>query len=242
MTVNIFPTILLIARPGAGKSEIINYLKNSSDADRRDRFHIGSIAEIDDFPFLWRWFEEDDLLSQMGKERLFTDSDGYFKVNYLWDLLIKMINLDYKKFLRDSKEINEKTVLIEFSRGKEHGGYKQALPLLSKDILKNLSIIYVNVPWEESLRKNRHRFNPDKPDSILEHGLPDVKLKRLYRECDFLELSASSDEALKINGIEIPYVIFENGDDVTTAMGPELGKRLDLTLGRLWEIRTKLSG
>lgn len=239
---NNFPAILLIARPGAGKSEIIKYLKNTDAQDRVKRFHVGNMAEIDDFPFLWRWFEEDALLSEMGKPRLFTDAEGYFKEKYLWDLLIKMINLEYQKYLRDTQKIEEKTVLVEFSRGMEHGGYARALPLLSDEILRNLSILYVNVPWEESLRKNRSRFNPDKPDSILEHGLPDEKLERLYRECDFKELSAASKDTLLINGFNVPYAVFENQDDVTTAMGAELGERLEQTLSHLWKIRSDLIG
>ena len=128
MSKDIFPTILLIARPAAGKSEIIKYLKKTDLQTREERFHVGKIAEIDDFPFLWRWFEEDALLSEMKKDRLFTDPEGYFKHIYLWDLLIKMINLEYRKFLRDEHKIDEKTMLIEFSRGKEHGGYRRALP------------------------------------------------------------------------------------------------------------------
>lgn len=240
MTGNIFPSILLIARPGAGKSEIINYLKNTAVKERRNRFHVGKMAEIDDFPFLWRWFEEDALLSEMGKERLYTDSGGYFKETHLWDLLIKMINLDYKKFIRDTQNDGEKTVLLEFSRGKEHGGYKRALPLLSSEILKNLSIMYVNVSWDESLRKNKSRFNPDKPDSILEHGLPDEKLERLYRDCDFKEISASSENSLTINEVKVPYAVFENEDDVTSAMGQDLGDRLEETLSRLWENRKNI--
>ena len=35
-----FKTIILIARPAAGKSEIINYLKQCSQAERLSRFHI----------------------------------------------------------------------------------------------------------------------------------------------------------------------------------------------------------
>jgi hypothetical protein len=36
--------------------------------------------------------------------------------------------------------------------------------------------------------------------------------------------------------VKVPYVVFENEDDVTTARGPELGQRLEETLGRLWRI------
>ena len=59
--------LILIGRPGAGKSEIIDYLKKQSEEDRRERFGIGPFVEIDDFPMLWTWFEEDQLLEQMGR-------------------------------------------------------------------------------------------------------------------------------------------------------------------------------
>ena len=226
-----FKTLLLIARPAAGKSEIINYLKNTSYEDRITRFHIGEFTEIDDFPMLWAWFEEDALLEEMGYPRLHTTPDGYFLSQHLWDLLIERICLEYQKLMRD---FDGETVIIEFSRGSEHGGFRSAFEHLSTDILKSLAILYIDVPWDESLRKNRARFNPERPDSILEHGLSDEKLERLYRETDWKELTQSNSERLTIHGIEVPYAVFDNADDVTTAQGTALGERLEITMGRLW--------
>jgi len=179
-----FDILLLIARPAAGKSEVIDFLKEIPLPERIKRFHIGSFEEIDDFPMLWTWFEEDALLEKMGHPRLHTTPDGYFKFTYLWDLLIERICLEYQKLMRDFKG---DTVILEFSRGSEHGGFQRAFEHLSEDILKKLAIMYIDVPWEESLRKNRERFNPDRPDSILEHGLPDEKLKKMYRDTDWHE-------------------------------------------------------
>lgn len=226
-------TLLLIARPAAGKSEIINYLKNTPLQERIRRFHIGEFEEIDDFPMLWTWFEEDAILDQMGFPRLHTTSDGYFKHQYLWDLLIERIALDYQKLLRD---FSGDTVILEFSRGSEHGGFKSAFQHLSGEILKHLGIVYIDVSWEESLRKNRRRFNPDRPDSILEHGLPDEKLEALYRETDWPAIIQGHPDWLTIQGFQVPYAIFDNEDDVTTAQGPALGQRLEETLTRLWSL------
>jgi hypothetical protein len=226
-----FKTLLLIARPAAGKSEIINYLKNTSKDKRVARFHIGEFTEIDDFPMLWTWFEEDALLEQMGYPRLHTTPDGYFLSQHLWDLLIERIGLEYQKLMRDFKG---DTVIIEFSRGSEHGGYRNAFNHLSELILKSLAILYVDVPWEESLRKNRARFNPDRPDSILEHGLSDEKLEKMYRDTDWHALIASKSDLITIKGVEVPFVIFDNADDVTTAQSAALGQRLELTLAKLW--------
>lgn len=235
----IFQTLILIARPAAGKSEIIDYLSHLDQADRRAKFHIGRLKFIDDFPFLWRWFEEDDLLAGMGKPRLYTDEHGYFKFNYLWDLLIKMINLEYEKFAKSEENREDYTVVIEFSRGKEHGGYQHALPMLSPKILSTGAILYIDVPWEESLRKNRKRFNPDKPDSILEHSLPDDKLKRLYYECDFKELVSEEQGFLQVEKIKIPFAIFNNEEDLTTRRGNDFVNALQKDLASLWSLLSR---
>ena len=101
MTDSLFDVLILIARPAAGKSEIIHFLKNAPPDQRQARFHVGQIDEIDDFPMLWTWFEEDDLLAQLGHHRLHTTPDGNFRWLYLWDVLIRRIALEYHKRLRD---------------------------------------------------------------------------------------------------------------------------------------------
>ena len=237
-----FDILLLAARPGAGKSEIIHYLKNAEISDRISRFHIGEFEVIDDFPMLWTWFEEDSILEEMGYPRLYTDSDGYFIGNHLWDLLIRRICQEYRKKIRSDADYHRhKTIILEFARGTEHGGFARAFEHLSLEVIDKLAIMYVNVSWEESLRKNRRRFNPERPDSILEHGLPDRKLERLYRHTDWEAVSAGDPETILIQGVKAPYVVFENGDDVTTQGGEVLGERLAVSLGKLFELYSKYS-
>ena len=230
---NIFKNLLILARPAAGKSEILHYLLGLSEEARISRFHIGKINIIDDFPMIWTWFEEDDLLTQIGFPRLHTDENGYFLHQYLWDLLIERLNLEYTKLKRDSHN-SDNTTIIEFSRGKEHGGYKSAFSHLSDEIIHSAAILYINVSWDESLRKNRERFNPEKPDSILEHSLPDEKLTKMYYETDWNEISAQNNEFIKVGSSLVPYSIFENEDDVTSGKIQELDKRLQSTLDSLW--------
>ena len=234
--IGIFRVILLIARPAAGKSEIIAYLKSVPLEERIRRFHIGELDEIDDFPMLWTWFEEDALLKKMGYPPIHTDQDGYFLNQYFWDLLIERIGLEYSKRLRDISDYNERyTTLLEFSRGSEHGGYRSAFTHLSQEIIKQMAVLYVEVSWEESLRKNRKRFNPDKPDSILEHGLSDDKLERLYKESDWQAVSHADKHYLSIQGYQVPYVVFNNHDDLTSEPGTALGDRLEVKIHELWE-------
>lgn len=237
----IFDTILIIARPAAGKSEVIDYLKRQPLDQRIKRFHIGEFQEIDDFPMLWAWFEEDALLEKMGHPRLHTDQDSYFLEQHFWDLLIERIGLEYEKKLRVTSAQSEKlTTIIEFSRGVEHGGYRSAFLHLSPKILDKLAVLYIDVSWEESLRKNRKRFNPDKPDSILEHSLPDSKMERLYKETDWDEIIENNPHYLTIQGVQVPYVVLDNSDDVTTKGGEQLGQRLEQVLETLWQLYKKI--
>ena len=230
-----FDILLLIARPAAGKSEIIDHLKQTPVDQRVKRYHIGEFEEIDDFPMLWTWFEEDDILTRMGRPRLHSDARYYFLGDHQWDVLIERICLEYAKKLRDTPDYHQrKTAIIEFARGSAHGGFKQAFEHLSPEIVGRMAILYIEVSWAESLRKNRARFNPDRPDSILEHALPDKKLEALYRHVDWQEVSAADPEFIEIQGVRVPYVVFANEDDVTTARGPALVARLEERLSRLW--------
>ena len=233
----IFPVLILIGRPASGKSEIIDYLRRLDPAERIRRFHIGALDMLDDFPMLWTWFEEDQILShELGKPRLHTDEEGYFLQPYLWNLLIRRLGLEYEKLLRDNPNYHlTHTALVEFSRGSEHGGYREAFAHLSEKLLIRAAVVYVDVSFEESLRKNRKRFNPDRPDSILEHGLPDAKLERLYGEVDWEAFSQPDPHVLQIGRLAVPYAVFENQDDVTSGNTAALGERLEQVLEGLWQ-------
>ncbi len=239
---NTFKILLLNARPAAGKSEIIDYLKRCNLEERKQRFHIGEFEEIDDFPMLWTWFEEDAILQEMGQPRLHSSKDSYFKYKYLWDVLIRRMCFEYQKRVdRDPNYQENRTVIFEFSRGEEHRGYHAAYQLLSPLVVANMAVLYLNVSFEESLRKNRKRYNPLQPDSILEHGLSDEKMYRLYHDDDFLSLAERREESIEIQGKSVPYVIFENEDDVTSARGEALGQRLEESLSLLWQRWQKIS-
>lgn len=238
MAQNTFDILILIGRPASGKSEIIDFLTHLPADIRCDRFHLSRLEVLDDFPILWGWFEEDDILSKaFGLPRLHSDAQGYFKHRELWHVLLERLSLDYAKRVRDDAAYHDHaTALIEFSRGSEHGGYAEAFQHVSEEILRRAAIVYVRVPFEESLRKNRRRFNPDKPDSILEHGLSDQKMERLYRDDDWATIAPGESGRLSVRGQSVPYAVFPNEDDVTTGKPDPLAKRLESVLGNLWEL------
>ncbi len=231
-----FDVLFFVARPAAGKSEIIDYLTRTDVEERRRRFHIGSFEVLDDFPMLWAWFEEDAVLRRMGYPGLHTDDEGYFRYPYLWHALIELLSLEFEKRERDRPPNHEVTTIVEFSRGSPMGGYREAFHHFPEEMLARGAILYIRVSYEESLRKNRLRFNPDRPDSVLEHSLPDDKMERLYKEDDWELFTAADPEFVGVKGVQVPYVVFENEDDVTSGRGELLGQRLEAALNRLWAI------
>jgi hypothetical protein len=185
---------------------------------------------------LWTWFEEDAILEKLGHPRLHTDTEENFLNLYQWDLLIRRINLEYEKLLRDDPGFHHRsTLIIEFARGSSHGGFTRAFQHLSEKIASHLAILYIDVSWEESLRKNRARFNPERPDSILEHGLSDEKMESLYKESDWDQISTGDPANIDIQGIPVPYIVFENEDDVTSQGGDLLAARLEEKLSTLFQ-------
>ncbi|MBN2009219.1 hypothetical protein JW960_07725 [candidate division KSB1 bacterium] len=234
-----FEIIILTARPAAGKSEIINFLKNSDLETRRKRFHIGQFEEIDDFPFVWDAFVVDDILSRHGRPRLLTDENYYFKDHFVWNLFIEKINITYLKLSSQIQDYSTQyTTIIEFARGGENG-IGEALSYLDDNILKKAGIFYIDVPYEESVRKNRARARVGQEDSILYHSLPDEKMEYYYKINDWEKLTSNDLKFITVKGIKVPYVTFSNIPDITTAGGEPLGKAMEQSLGKLWEIKNR---
>jgi len=231
-----FETIILIGRPAAGKSEVIDFLKKTDEQTRATRFHVGPFEEIDDFPFVWETFEIDDLLERMGQPRVFTTKHYYFKGDHLWNLFIGRINLEFRKRLaRDPEFTRRRTVLVEFSRGGERG-FAEAFEHLADEILSRAGIVYINVSYEESVRKNRRRFDPAQADSILFHSLPDEKMEFYYQTNDWAQLSAGRKSGrIRIREFDVPFAVFDNEPEKTDDPR-KLGPALEETFGRLWDL------
>jgi len=230
-----FPIIILIGRPAAGKSEIIDFLKQQRDEERAARFHIAPIEEIDDFVWVWETFQEDDIRTQHGKARLHTTPDYFFLDPFIWNFFIEKINLEFqKKLARDPNYLRDHTTLIEFARGGENG-FGEAFSYLDDEILKRAVIVYIRVSYEESVRRNHQRKRVGEEGSILHHSLPDAKMESYYQTNDWEKLSRGENSSfLTIKGHRIPFAVFENEPEKTDDP-TELGQELERVTTCLWK-------
>jgi hypothetical protein len=238
MSKNHFETVIIIGRPAAGKSEVIDFLKKTPAEERIRRFHISEFEEIDDFPYVWETFEIDDILTRHGKPRIWSDEKYWFKDEFVWNLYIERINLAYRKRLAANANYHDRmTALVEFSRGGEHG-FAEAFSYLHEEILKRAGILYIKVSYEESVRKNRRRARPGQEDSILYHSLPDEKMEFYYKTNDWEQLTANDPCYIDIKGFRVPYTVFENEPEKTLDPS-KLGAELERATGKLWSIMQK---
>ena len=230
---DVFHTIILTARPAAGKSEVIDFLKKQNGEDRRTIYHVGEIVEIDDFPYIWEKFEEDKILSESGRPRLWTDDQLYFKDEWAWDFFLQKMNVAFRKHLATGDA--GKTVLFEFARGGKNA-IAHALDVISPEVLNRAGILYIQVSYEESVRKNRRRFKPELAHSVLFHSLPDEKMEFYYKENDWAELAKDGLQGkIRAQGTDVPYAVFVNEPEVTDNVS-KLAPALKDALDRLWNL------
>lgn len=90
-------TLLLVALPGAGKSEVRTYLSHlPPDVCARD-FRLGPLVQLDDFPYLHLMRRVDEALAQVGGRGLFFSGLGEpFLDGRDWGTLVKLLNEDYE--------------------------------------------------------------------------------------------------------------------------------------------------
>ncbi|MBU1077470.1 MAG: hypothetical protein KKH98_09275 [Spirochaetes bacterium] len=237
MKKNKFDIIIFLGRPAAGKSEVIDFFKNISLAERKKIFHIHDIVEIDDFRFLWDRGENDNRREKKKKKRVDTRriKTGSYVVRSreIYKKLIEDINRFYLKNYNDPGFIDKHTIFIEFSRcGAE--GYSDSLQMLHKDILEHAVIYYINVSFKEAVRKNKRRYDPDKPESILYHTVP-FEVMRKYKTDDWKDLSSQQKERIQAGLIKVPFAVFNNEPEKTDNRY-KIKKELLKSIHRLYDL------
>lgn len=211
-----FEHLFVFGRPAGGKSEFIDFMKNCESAKRLNQFHIAPFDIIDDYLFIKEIAEHEDILEKLSfpvKRMMERTSDGIaVSDDIFWSYApIKMNMVLEQKYLPNQKFYDEKTLLIEFSRGTDLWSYQKTLSELKPEGLKHGAIIYVKVTFEESLRRNEARYQEKLKHSILAHKCPEKIMYKYYKNDDWGKITENKSSGfLKMNGIEIPFVTMEN--------------------------------
>jgi len=214
---DVFPYLLVLGRPASGKSEFIDFLSKAPLDRRAERYFIGPFDVADDFAFLWQHFLEDDALEKQGRPRRLSKPSEFGYVvasDDVWDVLIE----DLSRELRPKLSAPEKpghTTLVEFSRGRKCG-YQRSLSSLDARLLQRGAILYLQVSFEESWRRNLARYDEKRKSGILTHSVPRAEMERTYGEDDWgLLTGGKSDGYLRVNGINLPFATLFNEPEST---------------------------
>jgi len=237
---NVFEHLFVLGRPASGKSEFLDFMRNLTDVERAEKFHIGKMHVMDDFVWLWEKFEEDDIWEKIKKHRLHSKKAGHGYVldsADLFDFLIEKLNFEIKKRFISNKEFYKAhTLLIEFSRGGERP-YAPAMERFSPEIFKKSAILYIEVSGEESIRRNEARYQEKLKSSILAHKCPNDDMERFYRNDDWPEMTSGKRSGfLSLSGVQVPFSTMNNEPESTdtTVLADRYGKALNM----LWKLRS----
>jgi hypothetical protein len=89
-------TVLLLALPASGKSEVRTYLSTLSPEQCVEEFHMGPTVQLDDFPYVHFMRRIDEELLKLEAPLLFFPSQEQpFKDPVEWGTLIQLMNEDY---------------------------------------------------------------------------------------------------------------------------------------------------
>lgn len=92
----ILDTVLLLALPASGKSEVRRFLARQSPEVCRGSFHMGPTVQLDDFPYVHMMRRIDDERAALGEERAFFRSpERPFRDARDWGTLIELVNEDH---------------------------------------------------------------------------------------------------------------------------------------------------
>jgi hypothetical protein len=96
----ILDTVLLLALPASGKSEVRRYLELMPEEARRQDFHMGTSVQLDDYPYVHLMRRIDQELAAKGLEPEFFRSPQHgFADPHDWATLIHLVNEDHDALL-----------------------------------------------------------------------------------------------------------------------------------------------
>jgi hypothetical protein len=90
-------TLLLLALPASGKSELRRYLAHLDPVVTKRDLHLGPTVQLDDYPYVHLMRRIAEELCQMGEDPIFFGDDSTpFSEPLDWGTLIQLLNEDYQ--------------------------------------------------------------------------------------------------------------------------------------------------
>jgi len=158
-------TLLLLALPASGKSEVRRYLSKLSPAECRDDFHMGPTVQLDDFPYVHLMRRIDEELVKLGKRGVyFQAGDRPFADPWDWGTLIELLNEDYEDLLslhRIESDSAAKWLFERFDRAARKAGATPKLRGMPDGLLKDLA-----GRLEKEARARLDEQNANLPDTL----------------------------------------------------------------------------
>ncbi len=117
MADNYIDTLLLIALPASGKSEVRRYLMHEKREKRVEVFHLSDTVQLDDYPYVEFMRETDDALEELGEPGAFFGGPrSRFLHGEDWGVLLKLVNQDHAIMMDASLPVHEAKADLLFQR------------------------------------------------------------------------------------------------------------------------------
>jgi hypothetical protein len=235
----IFANLFVLGRPAGGKSEFIDFMKKCPADVRAAAFGIGRFEEVDDFPWLWEACLEDDARESRGEPRLVSEQtpEGYniTRPKFRGSLVDRFNQAIAARNAANPRFYDDGTLLIEFARGRDDG-FRESLERFQPDILARAAILYIDVSFEESFRRNNARYKKGQEESILFHKVPDRDMLGFFKENDWAAITGGAPDGwLDLRGVRVPFASMPNEPESSDPA--VLRDRYARALQRLLELR-----
>ncbi|HZV02865.1 MAG TPA: hypothetical protein VFF73_39520 [Planctomycetota bacterium] len=136
-------TVLLLALPASGKSEVRKYLASLSPEKCKEDLHLGPTVQLDDFPYVHLMRRTDDALVAMKRDRVFFAApDKSFRRPEDWGTLIELVNGDHEALLARTKVAQGSAgerLLARFDEAGKKVGIAPRLAALPADVRRSVA-------------------------------------------------------------------------------------------------------
>lgn len=141
----IFKTVLLLAFPASGKSEVRKYLASLPAEELKRDFHIGENLQLDDYPYVHMMRRIDEEFENSGEKRVFfPEAVKTFFDKVSWGVLIELVNQDYDDLMTRRSHTTENAAEQLLKRmdsamiklGRDPLFYKNGKPLVFPEKIK----------------------------------------------------------------------------------------------------------